>query len=333
MNHKQLMIEEGMFGAERHIRTQRALSFETSTKSIDTKNLLLGSGTNNEFPILVGTSGHLEQPDAVNIDGKGDGAKYGFDGKPVTELGKQLLPQMLEDIHDDISLMRNGEPRTEEQELVETYLSASEEATAPKIFDADWQVAEQRIYDLFLKKIDPNRTSTYYNRQTKGITNAMIGTAGYNTMIADIEREFRAQMIDNKGDYHKVKMDKQKFSAPNFTGINGSYPLTALVGGTQQIDVYLTGITIAAPLYWAKLSINVFDNFGVSEYDYTKYAFDPNKGFWGNEVNHMKLNGVGAFWLLQHKYGYKPFYNVFTFYKTVAGNYDLSRKSPFSSIR
>ncbi|MEM6736486.1 MAG: hypothetical protein AAF620_10510 [Bacteroidota bacterium] len=79
-----------------------------------------------------------------------------------------------------------------------------------------------------------------------------------------------------------------------------------LVGGTQQMYVRLDAICydFYNCSYNALISVEIRDDFGVTESDITNASPSAKLG----------MGGLTDFWVLQHQQGKKPFTTVFTFF-------------------
>lgn len=336
MNPIQQMIADGMLDAELYLRGQgvgrpqtihegdtfwdlenknhlphgslQKWNPETNADNLQEGDIINITDPDQDLP--MGTSGTLESPNRPAIgDGKTDGAKWGIGGLPETPVGKSMLR--------GLSAHPNEPGQATDAYFISGYLTTSKTAT---IFETapDWVEAEQIIYNRFLSKHGGG-----YNYATAGIGRAMIGTDAYTTMMNKIGNIFRNGMKDNNGDYSKIKDDHLTVTPPNFS--DASNGLHAMVGGTQRVDVWLRHIYMKGSFYTATLIVSIYDTYGVSEDDFTKYnysGFRPDKIL----LNEIKQGSVQDFWVLQHNRGYQPFVNVFTFKHEISG--DFNKNNP-----
>ncbi|MGV6862277.1 MAG: RHS repeat-associated core domain-containing protein [Putridiphycobacter sp.] len=132
----------------------------------------------------------------------------------------------------------------------------------------------------------------------------------YNDMVDELSSQFKKEFKKHGSDYSKYEITIEK--TPNFSDVNLS--LKALVGGTQQVDVFIvaTYMDTQGNLH-AVVKIIIWDTFGVSEDDFIKYN--------GGELKEQaKKKAVGSFWILQHQRGYKPVITKFVFTEDIIIN-------------
>jgi len=167
-------------------------------------------------------------------------------------------------------------------------------------------LTETKEVDITMNHFKAN-TGSDLNRP--GLAKMMLNTDPLKNTTNDISIKFKQKMTAFNGDFSKISIDVNR---PNFT-FSDSPTLKAIVGGTQQLDIFLTSINIdnKARTYSANLSLNLYDDFGVSESDVTNPSL---AALWGQ-------NALGAFWVLQHQRGIKPFRHVFNFNMKVNGTF------------
>ncbi len=185
------------------------------------------------------------------------------------------------------------------------FISVSQLATSLKINDKDWVFSENKIYEKFLSKKGGINVETY------GIAKEMEKTNNFKKLRNQVSGSFMAQMIKNNGDYYKIDISNIKL--PSFGSMKKPY-LLAMVGGTQQLDVYLDNIIINGRNYTAKITLWLWDDYGVSEEDTVK---DPLLRNFTIPIN----NALKSQWILQHNRGYNPIINGFKFSFTITGKF------------
>jgi RHS repeat-associated protein len=121
----------------------------------------------------------------------------------------------------------------------------------------------------------------------------------------DIRTQFVDQMKLHKGDVTKLNMVVKK---PNYKA-NESIDLKTLIGGTQQVDIWLEDIQFTGDSYTARIKYRIMDTFGVSEMDALNPSFAA--GF--------AREGLRCLWILQHQRGYKPFRTSLTVNMNIHG--------------
>ena len=113
-------------------------------------------------------------------------------------------------------------------------------------------------------------------------------------------------MTLHKGDYSKVKIEIQ--TLPNYGA--SSPELLTLIGGTQQLEIYIESILIIGDNYFASLHLVLSDTHGVDEED--TGVFEQYRSFsersWKKRIAYTAAGeGLKAMWILQHRKNYKPF--------------------------
>ncbi len=137
-----------------------------------------------------------------------------------------------------------------------------------------------------------------------GLSHVIRNSPEGQQLMEQISNEFRAKMLTHKGDFSKIELDEDSYRTPSFSW-NSSPTLKILVGGTQKLIVNLTSIAYnVKTLGWlALISVEIRDDFGVTESDITDASFSAKFG----------IGGLTDMWVLQHQRGYKPFTTVFKF--------------------
>lgn len=138
------------------------------------------------------------------------------------------------------------------------------------------------------------------------LANAMVNEQQFQKMNNFIVANFKKEMAQSKGDYAQISIKVNDL--PHF-GISDPQLLT-LVGGTQQLDIFLSSISINGNSYSAELTYELSDTFGVDENDVTKFLPSLVAG-----------RGLRAMWILQHRHGFRPFKSVFKFKTRVNGTF------------
>jgi LysM repeat protein len=144
------------------------------------------------------------------------------------------------------------------------------------------------------------------DRYSKVIANSMVNEQQFKKMKNFIIASFKGQMILNKGDYSQIVL-----TVNNLPYFGKSDPqLLTLVGGTQQLDIFLSSISIDGNSYSAELTYELSDTFGVDEADVIK----PLPSF-------VAGKGLRSMWILQHRHGFRPFKSIFKFKTKVNGKF------------
>lgn len=162
-----------------------------------------------------------------------------------------------------------------------------------------------------------------------GIANYMNYTEEIKELKEEVPGIFKHLMQVNNGDYLKFDTKFNKlfrgnakpyFNVDRIGHANFEYAaLMSLVGGTQQIDLYVNSIKFnhEQKTYSAELIINLIDSFGVDEND-----TELKKGLAGKIEYLLDYDdALRAMWILQHQRGYKPFRTIFQFKLIVTGKY------------
>ncbi len=214
-----------------------------------------------------------------------------------------------EDAQSSVGTLPPGMQTDENANLPNAYLerlhsSVSTTATLTKRTDKEWVEAEQNIYVQFYSG------KGGVNTKTAGIAREMAGSQPLQRLSNQIVESFREQMQTSNGNYNSINLNGQ-FQLPSFSGV--SKPLLAMVGGTQQLDIYLSDIKIHGKQYTAKITFWLWDDYGVSAED----CVSP-----GLTRNLLPINdALKAQWILQHNRGYKPLINGFRFTRTINGSF------------
>lgn len=227
---------------------------------------------------------HLGSKGQVNT---GEDSKSGTDCATSTPEGTALVEK---DKNDGI------------EENSKDYQECSDLAIDNDYFDRDWHA----IRDKFLSG---------KGGLIGGLTlieDAMKSSSVGIKLNEDIVNYFTSEMKFNKGNYSAINFNNSNIMPPGFSGVSKS--LLALVGGTQQLDVYLSSITIHGQSYTATLTYYLFDDYGISESDFLKA--NTIKG-----VMSGCREGLVAMWILQHCKGYKPLTTCFKFTTTFKGTF------------
>ena len=116
----------------------------------------------------------------------------------------------------------------------------------------------------------------------------------------EIKKEFLRQLKYYNGDYSKICITT--INPTDFSGTTNL--LSTCPGGTQLIEIYLVSVVIHNNTVSAEIKYELHDDFGVAQRDVKSH---PRADFWCSAVD-----GLAAFWVLQHIYGYKPLYNIYT---------------------
>jgi len=130
-------------------------------------------------------------------------------------------------------------------------------------------------------------------------------------LMQQISKEFIDKMSINGGDFSKIQLSK-KIKSPSFSW-KSSPALKILVGGTQKLIVNLAYICydVVNSTWMAAISVEIRDDFGVTEGDLTNASTTAKMG----------MGGLVDMWTLQHQRGKKPFTTVFNFSFLCYGNY------------
>jgi len=137
-----------------------------------------------------------------------------------------------------------------------------------------------------------------------GLSDIMRNTPEGQQLITQISNDFRAQMTLHNYDFSKIQLDNARYRTLSF-GWKSSPTLKILVGGTQQLIVTLGGIfyNTKNENYCALISVEIRDDFGVTESDITQASPSAKLG----------IGGLLDMWVLQHQRGQRPFTTVFNF--------------------
>jgi hypothetical protein len=118
-------------------------------------------------------------------------------------------------------------------------------------------------------------------------------------------------MQSNNGNYSNINLDNSNINRPSFT-VWDSTSLKTLIGGTQQINIYLASITFGEDnTYSAVLNFSIYDDFGVDEGDIANASLAAEFG----------MEGLISLWVLQHQRGYQPFKTKANFKMTINGKF------------
>lgn len=223
----------------------------------------------------------------------GEGSESSIGGLP--RRGELQLP--------GLSSNPNANDQLSNATLERMHSAVSTAATVLKRGDKEWVKAESNIYERFYSR------SGGVNRATLGIAQEMAKASVFQNYTVRLRTAFRQQMIDFKGNYSSIRLDNVR-ELPNFSGT--STALLAMVGGTQQNDIYLSDIQIHGRTYTATLTFYLFDDYGVSEQDVVPTKLRRLSG---------ASEGLQAQWILQHNRGYRPLINIFKFTTTIVGEF------------
>ncbi|MCX6271050.1 MAG: hypothetical protein NTU44_07500 [Bacteroidetes bacterium] len=159
-----------------------------------------------------------------------------------------------------------------------------------------------RYAKQFVNRLLEGTGETWYD--DGGLSNAMKQSPEAQQLMKTISQDFRASMACNKGDFSKIKLDANKYHTPSFS-FTTSPTLKVLVGGTQEMIVRLDYICFdLRNCRWnALISLEIRDDFGVTEEDITNASLSAKAG----------IGGLTDLWVLQHQRGKKPFTTVFKF--------------------
>lgn len=136
--------------------------------------------------------------------------------------------------------------------------------------------------------------SDYY-----GIENAISENENTkNTQLA-IKNEFIQQLKQYNGDYSQICITS--VSPTDFTETTNL--LSTCPGGTQLIQIYLVSVVIHNNTVSAEIMYELHDDFGVAQRDVKPHPYP--------DLFCRAVDGLAAFWVLQHMYGYKPLYNIY----------------------
>jgi LysM repeat protein len=188
--------------------------------------------------------------------------------------------------------------------LEKFHSSVSTTATLPMRDNKEWVADEANIYNQFYSR------KGGVNTATTAIANEMSNSAPLKRLSNQIAGAFMSSMINNNGNYSAISMN-DLFQSPSFSKV--SKPLLALVGGTQQLDIYLSDIKVHGRQYTAKITFWLWDDYGVSAEDCMQPSLDRNL----TPIN----DALKSQWILQHNRGYKSLINGFKFIKTISGGF------------
>lgn len=157
------------------------------------------------------------------------------------------------------------------------------------------------------------------------LSRLMLEQTQFKSLVEEIKTMFQSCMSVAKGDFTQIRtlrLNKKKVSdLQSFPfGINysDSTVLKTLVGGVQEVNVFLKDITYAQArlgsmsqftTYEAHLQVVLYDDFAVSESDISRASFAASFG----------MEGLVAMWILQMQRNRKPFRTKFTFHVPVKG--------------
>ncbi|KAF0236399.1 MAG: Uncharacterized protein FD136_928 [Chitinophagaceae bacterium] len=121
---------------------------------------------------------------------------------------------------------------------------------------------------------------------------------------------FSSKLRDANGNINNVdEMPIPTIDRPKFTWKRNVFNgLTFLLNDTAETLVDITNFTLVNGKWTATFVITIKDWFGVDTNDVINYQY----GFFGS--------GFAAWWLLQHKRGYKPVQTVVSLGVTLSGN-------------
>lgn len=242
--------------------------------------------------IPIGATLNVSNPDKdLNIGGSDQKAASGEDF--ISSTDAVFKPAFNNGIYYGI----NEEKRWDNSKLIEEL----EDALTDGTFGEQDEDAKRLV-----KHLATNSGSDF--RWSKSTGELMMTTTTFADFEKDLKQKFRAQMVLHKGNYSNIIVKVN--TLPNFTG-DESPSLKALIGGTQQLDIWLTNITFGNNSYKAEVTIDLFDDFGVSQKDIT----DPSP------LAHLGLEGLKCLWILNKQRGYSTFRTVCTFKMEINGSY------------
>lgn len=158
-----------------------------------------------------------------------------------------------------------------------------------------------RYADQFVTRLMSNTGKEWYDDGK--LSNVIKNTPEGKALTTQISSEFEGKMSQNQGDFTKIKLSNN-IKLPSFSW-KSSPTLKILVGGTQEMIVRLDMI-VYYPLqhrWTGLLSVEIKDDFGVTEGDITHASFSARLG----------TLGLADFWALQHDRDKRPFTTVFKF--------------------
>jgi len=199
---------------------------------------------------------------------------------------------------------------------------------------------ETQIAQRYVARFRQNNSADYFD--TQDLSTILLDKPVGERLIKQVALEFDKAIIQAKGDLTKVNIsevlkDNRGIFLPGLELSDGVI-LKAFIGGTQQIEVVSTNTIIeqGSGIYRAELIVRIFDDFGVSEDDYSKQllrSYDVTASWLPaalrNLINTPKQNTVDAlmrgplfaFWGLQHQRNVKPFRAVYSYKLNFNGNY------------
>lgn len=181
-----------------------------------------------------------------------------------------------------------------------------------------FQQGSSSYIDKFTEHFKNGNGQDYTN--TIYLAEMMLHVPVYKSLISEIADIFKRQMVQRRGDFTYVNFGTGKMLKyfPNNVSFGDNRIVNMLVGGVQEIKIYLTGIQYdhtpnggSAISYRASLHIDIFDDFGVSEADTIKTAWATSMGRYA----------IISMWLLQHQRGFKPFRTKFQFNLPINGTF------------
>ncbi len=125
----------------------------------------------------------------------------------------------------------------------------------------------------------------------------------YDEVYKQVKQHFTDQAKKGTIDYSKIKLTK--IPSLSFTFGNSCSTLKAIIGGTQEIGIFLSNVSIEAIGHkvTGRIRFDIRDDFGVDDSD----LYSPS---------------LIAFWILQHeRSGYRPFVNKITAHRNFIMDY------------
>jgi RHS repeat-associated protein len=169
-------------------------------------------------------------------------------------------------------------------------------------------LASQKVYDevdRIVKHLDENSGRDYYSKILSRIAK---NTDQIKNLQAQIKEQFEMSMDQKGNDYNKVMFAPNR---PNFGFFSDDPALKTIIGGTQEIQVWLDDIKVDKNgSYTAVLRTIIYDDFGVNESDISH----------ASPVARLGISGMAALWVLQNQRGYKPFRIKIEFNQVVKHN-------------
>jgi len=188
----------------------------------------------------------------------------------------------------------SGEVNWTDARLQEEMLDALEDGTFGAMDDEAGRLAQHFF----------NRSGTDFHSAV--IAEDMRNEPEHQTLVNEIANQFRTQMSASGGDVEQLHI--ADIQLPNYGSGNPS--LLTLVGGLQELNVFLDSIEFGETTYDATIRFDLIDTFGVDEADTA-----------GDLPALAAGEGLRSFWILQHQRNYPPFRTIMTFTRNVRASY------------